>query len=86
MVFENKVLRRIFGPKRANVTGEWRRLRNEELCDLYSSPNVIQVVSLRIMRWVGHVAHMGTGDVHTGFWWGDLRKRDHLEDLGVDEG
>jgi hypothetical protein len=86
MVFENKVLRRIFGPKSDNVTGEWRRLHNGELCDLYSSPNVIQVINSRRMRWVGHVARMGTGEVHTGFWWGDLRERDHLEDLGVDAG
>jgi hypothetical protein len=58
-VFENRVLRRIFGPKRDEVTGEWRRLRNEELNDLYSSPNIIRVIKLRIMRWAGHVARMG---------------------------
>jgi hypothetical protein len=86
MVFENMVLWGIFGPKRDSVTGEWRRLHNEELCDLHSSPNVIQVINLRRMRWVGHVARMGTGEVHTGFWWGNLRVRDHLEDLGVDAG
>jgi hypothetical protein len=51
MVFENKVLRRIFGPKRGNVTGEWNKLHNEELCDQYSSPTVIQVISSRRMRW-----------------------------------
>jgi hypothetical protein len=84
MVFENKVLSRIFGPRRDNVTGEWRRLHNEELCDLDSSPNVIQVTSSRRMSWVGHVAHMGSGDVHTGFWWGDLREKDQLEELGID--
>jgi hypothetical protein len=53
MVFENKVLRRIFGTKTDSVTGEWSRLHNEELCDLYSPPNVIQVISSRRMRWVG---------------------------------
>jgi hypothetical protein len=56
-VFENRVLRRIFGPKRDEVTGEWRRLHNEELHDLYSSPNVIRVMKSR-MRWVGYVARV----------------------------
>jgi hypothetical protein len=58
-VFENKVLRRIFGPKRDEVTGEWRRLHNEELYALYSSPNIIRVIKSRILRWAGHVARIG---------------------------
>ena len=58
MVFENKVLRRIFRPKRDEVTGEWRRLHNEELNDLYSSPNIVRVIKSRRMRWAGHVACM----------------------------
>jgi hypothetical protein len=58
-VFENRVLRRIFGPKRDEATGEWRRLHNEELRDLYSSPNIIPVIKSRRMRWAGHVACMG---------------------------
>jgi len=53
------VLRRIFGPRRDEVTGEWRRLLNEELNDLYSSPNIVRVIKLRRMRWDGHVARMG---------------------------
>ena len=57
-VFENRVLR-ILGPKRDEVTGEWRRLHNEELNDLYSSTNIVQVIKSRRMKWVGHVAHMG---------------------------
>jgi len=58
-VFENMVLRRIFGPRREEVTGEWRRLHNEELNDLYSSPNTVLVIKSRRMRWAGHVARMG---------------------------
>jgi hypothetical protein len=58
-VFENRVLRRIFGSKRAEVTGEWRRLLNEKLNDLYSSPNIIRVIKSRRMRWAEHVACMG---------------------------
>ena len=53
-VFENRVLRGIFGPKRDEVTGEWRKLRNEELNDLYCSPNIVRVIKSRIMRWAGH--------------------------------
>jgi len=58
-VFENMVLRRIFGTRRDEVTGEWRRLHTEELNDLYSSPNIVRVIKLRRMRCAGHVAHMG---------------------------
>jgi hypothetical protein len=83
-VFENRVLRRIFGPKRDGVTEEWRRLHNEELNDLYSSPNIIRVIKSRRMRWEGHVARMGKGRGVYSIWWGDLREGDHLEDPGVD--
>ena len=57
--FENMVLRRIFGPKRDEVTGEWRRLHNEELNVLYCSPNILRVIKSRRMRWARHVARMG---------------------------
>jgi len=59
-VFENRVLRRIFGPKRDEVTWEWRKLHNEELNDLYCSPNIVWMIKSR-MRWAGHVARMGKG-------------------------
>jgi hypothetical protein len=58
-VFENRVLRRIFGPKRDEVTGEWRKLYNEELRDLYSSPSIIRIIKSRKMKWACHVARMG---------------------------
>ena len=58
-VSENMVLRKMFGPRRDKVMGEWRRLQNEELNDLYSSPNIVRVIKWRRMRWAGHVARMG---------------------------
>jgi hypothetical protein len=81
-VFENRTLRRIFGPKKEEITGEWRKLHEEEL---YSSPYIIRAIKSRIIRWAGHVARMGRGEVHRGFWWGNLRESDHLEDPGVNE-
>jgi hypothetical protein len=58
-IIENRVLRKIFGPKRDEVTGDWRKLRNEELNDLYCSHNIVRGIKSRRMRWVGHLAHMG---------------------------
>jgi len=83
-VFENMVLRRIFGPRRDEVKGEWRRSHNEELNDLYSSPNIVRVIKLRKMRWAGHVARVGEERGCIGSWWGSRRERDHWGDLGVD--
>jgi len=71
-VFENRVLRRIFGAKRAEVTGECRKLHNEELNDLHCSPNTVRVIKPRIMRRAGHVARMGRGEAYSDFWWGKL--------------
>ena len=79
-MFENRALRRIFGPKRDDVTGEWRKLHN----DLYSSPNTVRVIKSRRMRWAEHVASKGREEVYTWFWWGNLRERDHLDGPGVD--
>jgi len=83
-VFENMVLRRMFGPRRDEVTGEWRRLHNEELNDLYSSPNIVQVIKSRRMRWAGNVARVGEERGCIGSWWGNWREVDRWGDLGVD--
>jgi hypothetical protein len=83
-VSENRVLRRIFAPKRDEATGEWRRLHKEELNDLYSSPNIIRVIKARRMRWAGHVARMGKREMHTELLGGDVREGDHLGDRGLD--
>ena len=81
-VFENWALRRIFGPKRDEVTGDWGKLHKEELNDLYCSPNIVRVIKSIRMRWEGHV--WGRGEACTGFWWLNLREGDHLGDPGVD--
>ena len=78
------MLRRVFGPKRDEVTGEWRKLHNEELNDLYSLPNIVRVVKSRRMRWAGHVACMGQDRGCTGCWWGSLRERAHFGDQVID--
>jgi hypothetical protein len=83
-VFENRVLRRIFGLKRDEATGEWRRLRNEELHDLYSSANIIGVIKSRRMRWLGHVARMGEKRGAYRILVGDLMEGEHLGDQDVD--
>jgi hypothetical protein len=69
-VSENRVLRSISGLKRNEVTGEWRKLHNEELNHLYCSPNIFRTIKSRRVRWVWHVARMGGGEAYTGFWWG----------------
>jgi hypothetical protein len=82
-VFENRALRKIFGPKRDEVTGEWRRLNNEELYDLYFSPNIIRVIKSRRMRWAGHVAL--TGDMRGTYkiLVGRYEGKSSSDDLGI---
>jgi hypothetical protein len=70
-VLENRVLRRLFGPERDEVTGEWRKLHNEELNDLYRSPNIFRAIKSRRMRWVGRIARMGERRVVYRVWWGN---------------
>ena len=78
------MLRRIFGPRRDEVTGELMRLHNEELNDLYSLPKIVRVIKSRKMRWAGHVARMGEERGCVGSWWGNRMERYHWGDLGVD--
>jgi hypothetical protein len=83
-VFENRVLRRIFGPKREKDES-WRKLHNVELHNLYSSPNIVKVIKSRRMRWAGHVERMGEGreEASAGIRLVGPKVRDHWEDLGV---
>jgi len=82
-VLESRVLKKTFRPKRNEVTGECRKLHNEELNDVYSLPNIVRVIKPRRMKWVGHVARLWR-EVYTGFRWGNLRERDQMEDPGED--
>jgi hypothetical protein len=83
-VIENRVLRRIFGPKWDEVTGELRKLHNEERCDLYFSPNIVRVIKSRIIRWAGHIARVWEKRCVYRVLLGTPGERDHLEDPGVD--
>jgi hypothetical protein len=75
-VFANRVLRRIFGPKRDELTEECRKLHNEEFNDRYSSPNIMRVIKSRRMRWAGDVERMGKREACIRFWWGNRRETD----------
>jgi hypothetical protein len=75
-VFENRVLKRIFGPKRDDVTGEWRKLHNEELHNLYSSPDNVRQVKSRRMTWAGHVARNGRGEKTVQGFGGKARRKE----------
>jgi hypothetical protein len=72
----SRVLRRILGPMRVEVTGGWRKLHNEELYNLYSSPSIIRMIKSRRIRWIGHVARMGGRGMHIGYWWEIQNDRD----------
>jgi hypothetical protein len=75
---------RVFGPKGEEVTVEWRKLHNEELYNMYSSPSIVRVVKSRRIRWAGHVARMGEERGWTGCWWGNLREKGCWGDPDVD--
>jgi hypothetical protein len=83
-VFENRIMRRIFGLKREEVAGGWKRLHNGELHNSYASPNITRVIKSRRMRWVGHVTCMGEIRNAQKVFTGKLEGRDHTEDIGID--
>jgi hypothetical protein len=82
-MFANRVLRRIFGPKREEVTGGWRKLHNDELHNLCPSPSIIRVLKSRRVRWAWHVARTETKRNALRYWWESQKERDHWEDLDV---
>jgi len=82
-VLENRVLWKIFGPKRDEVTWDWRKLRNEEFNDISSSPNNVRMIKSSRMRWAGHVARLGDGRGASGVWLGNLSEADRLEGIGI---
>jgi hypothetical protein len=77
------VLRRLFGPKKDEVTRGWRKLHNEELHSLYSSPSTVRMIKSRRVRWAGHVARMGRRGKHVGYWWESQKVRDNWEDQDI---
>jgi hypothetical protein len=81
-IHENPILRRIFGPRRDEVTGDWRKLHNEGHHNLYSSSNIIRMIKSS-MRWAGHLARMGRRGMRVGYWWERQKERDHKEDQDV---
>jgi hypothetical protein len=83
-VFENRVLRRIFGPKRGEETGEWRKVHNGELHILHSSPDILRQIKPRRMRWAGHVARMGEDREVYKVSVGNSEGKNHSEDQGID--
>jgi hypothetical protein len=80
-VFENRGARRVFEPKRDETTGDWTKLRIEELHNLYSSPNIIRMIKSRRRRWTGHVARIGRNGLYVRFWWESQKEEGHEEYL-----
>jgi hypothetical protein len=81
-VFENRALRRIFGPKMDEVTGDWRKLHNDDY-NLYFLPSVIKMTKSRRIGWAGHVARLGRRGMRIGYWWESQKEKDHNEGIYV---
>jgi hypothetical protein len=74
-IFDNRVFRNIFGPKRREVTGDWRKMHDYDLRDLYASPNIILLIGQRKVRYLRHVTRMEEKRMHAAFWWGNLKEK-----------
>ena len=84
-IFRNTVLKKVFGRKKEDVVGNWRKLLTEEVYNLPSKLNITRAIESINLIWTGRVTHMERREIYTGFWWGNVKEKDRLEDVGVDK-